>query len=241
MAELKRDKNELMLDGLQAIDPEIDTKIAYSKHVVSYVLSQEGGTASWKKADIQGTGYLVRRKTEPKYRLFVKSELSSGDLLDTPHPLWELDCKPNYIFYKTEDPSKPIKGLWFNDDSERMKFEEMIQGFIDEMRSAAGMDAAPTSQPVEQAKKAAEHDEVKAQLNTMGLSGPTKGPPSVQVTRQSLRTSLHGLVDDDSFMQMLMQQLYVQAGGKAGKPLDRQHVGQTDKPKNWATPAKGDH
>merc|ERR1719386_296657 len=124
-----------MLEELQKQDFDIEHIVAYSKFVVVYLLQQDGPNPGWQKANIEGPVYLVRRQTAPRYQLLVKNQFSTNDLIDSLHPDWELDCQKNYVFYKVEDPSKRIRGLWFHDDAERQKIEQILQKTLEEIRS----------------------------------------------------------------------------------------------------------
>lgn len=55
-----------MLESLQQQDPEIDSIVAYSKFVVAYMLQQDGPNPGWRKANIEGPVYLVRRCGLPR-------------------------------------------------------------------------------------------------------------------------------------------------------------------------------
>lgn len=242
MAEIKRDKNELMIDALQAVDPDITRKVAYSRACMLYELNSGDGNPTWVKTKYEGTCYWVERKTEPKIQIWLKSIKNtdgSEDFKEAPGLDWELDCKTNFVFYKQGDTTVPIRGLWFPDDSDRQKWEDMIDNYVAQLRGAAGISAGEKRVEGVDKPDAEAHSDVKDQLNSMGKTGPNKAPPSVQVTKASLRTSLHGLVDDDKFMQMLMQKLYEQAYGTTPKPPDQKDKGAQDKPRGWATPAKG--
>merc|ERR1719162_2794882 len=118
MANLELARYKGMLESLQQQDGDIDHIVVYSKFVVAYLLQQDGPNPGWRKANIEGPVYLVRRRQLPRYQLLVKNQFSTNDLLDPVHPDWELDCQKNYVFYKVQDGSKSIRGLWFHEDSE---------------------------------------------------------------------------------------------------------------------------
>eukprot|EP00418_Pyrodinium_bahamense_P029415 CAMPEP_0179133038 /NCGR_PEP_ID=MMETSP0796-20121207/63252_1 /TAXON_ID=73915 /ORGANISM="Pyrodinium bahamense, Strain pbaha01" /LENGTH=195 /DNA_ID=CAMNT_0020831993 /DNA_START=60 /DNA_END=647 /DNA_ORIENTATION=- len=176
-----------MLESLQQQDPEITHIIVYSKFVVAYSLQQDGPNPGWRLANIEGAVYLVHRRNTPRYQLLVKNQLHTHDLLDNLHPDWELDCQKNYVFYKVEDPSKRIRGLWFHDDAERKKIETTLEKTLEEIRTAPNeLQTEPMPAPPE--PKAAPQD-------------------SVTVSIASLRSALHSLADDDDFCKMIMQKL----------------------------------
>ena len=60
----------------------------------------------WKKIDIGGPVYIVRRRTKPKFQLIVEDRASIGGLADGIHVDWKLECHKNYIFHRTENASE---------------------------------------------------------------------------------------------------------------------------------------
>jgi len=117
------ENKQALLEQLRSQDPDIDHIVTYSKFVVAYLLQQDGPNPGWRKANVEGPVYLLRRRTAkgPQYQVLVKNQFSTNDMIDTLHPNWELDCQKNYVFYKVEDQTKRIRGLWFHDDAERMR------------------------------------------------------------------------------------------------------------------------
>merc|ERR1719446_1151553 len=88
------------IDQLQAQDPHVEQIVVYSKFVVAYLLQQDGQSPGWRKANIEGPVYVVKRRSRPWYTLIVKNQFSTTDLQDHLHADWELDCQKNYVFYK---------------------------------------------------------------------------------------------------------------------------------------------
>merc|ERR1711974_210308 len=103
---------------------------------VVYYSQQDEPSAGWRKASIEGPLCLVRRRTLPKYQMLVKNQFSNNDLLDNMHPDWELDCQANYVFYKVEDATKQIRGLWFHEDQERTQIQSVLEKYLEELRVA---------------------------------------------------------------------------------------------------------
>jgi hypothetical protein len=187
-----------LLETLQQHDYDIEAVIVHSKFVVAYVLQQDGPNPGWRKANIEGPVYLVRRRTSPKYQLFVKNEFSTNDRLDDLHPDWELDCQKNYVFYRIEDTSKPIRGLWFHDDAERQKLEAALEKTLDELRK----------------EKFEAANEERFRPEKGPSPGPVPGPsPQAQnqdratVSREGLRSAFHALAEDPGFLDTVMQKL----------------------------------
>mmetsp|Transcript_16833 Transcript_16833/g.39483 ORF Transcript_16833/g.39483 Transcript_16833/m.39483 type:complete len:231 (-) Transcript_16833:123-815(-) len=211
-----------MLESLQQQDPDINQIVVYSKFVVAYLLQQDGANPGWRKANIEGPVYLVRRTTSPRYQFLVKNQLHTIDLLDNLHPEWELDCQKNYVFYKVEDPSKRIRGLWFHDDAERQKIEATLEKALEEIRTApTEPQQEPLPAPVEAKACVVNQPEVAAPVHTAADNaqlyqlGGLQAPPevnqpqheSVTLTMSSLRTALHALANDDMFLKAVMQKI----------------------------------
>jgi hypothetical protein len=201
-----------MLELLQGQDEEIDHIVAYSKFVVAYLLQQDGPNPGWRKANIEGPVYLVRRRSAPRYQLLVKNQFSTNDLLDTLHPEWELDCQKNYVFYKVEDASKRIRGLWFHDDAERLKLEQALEKTLEEVRNKPAVEPQPEPSRAEMPSRAERlampppgiaND--LGQSDSIGMGTDASG--SVMVTKEALRSALHGLADDSNFLNMVMKKL----------------------------------
>lgn len=184
-----------MLDSLQSQDASIESILAYSKFVVAYFLQQDGQNPGWRKANIEGPVYLVRRNTSPEFRLLVKNQFSSQDLLDNVHPDWELDCQSHYVFYKVENPEHRIRGLWFHDDAERTRIEQHLGRALATLRNRRSADAAPQAAPP-------------------AAAAPPAG--AVAVNLASLRVALHALAEDDAFVRAVCENVQrVQAGHSA--------------------------
>jgi len=186
------------LEGLQLRDPHIQRIALYSKEVVGYFLKQDGPTPGWVKANIEGPLFVVSRRTAPRWQLIVKNQVSAECMVDSLHPDWELDCQKNYVFYKIEDASQKIRGLWFHDDAERQRVEQQLTQILNEMRKAA--------EPGPLAPSYNEPDDSAVDMAAMAANAVNQ-QGSVTVTKESLRMALHGLADDQTFLNAVMKKL----------------------------------
>jgi len=219
-------KHNDMLVAMQESDPQVQSIVAYSKFVVVYLLQQDGANPGWRKANIEGPVYVARRRVAPYFQLVSKNQNSdfkkgsTQSLSDYFHPSWELDCQKNYIFYKVEDTSKRIRGLWFPDDGERQIFEAELQKFLQEIRSQPEPGPAPQEsqleafqeQPQRPAQPKANAQAAARGSQTEGSECQTEGkwPGSLRqmkVTTPGLSATLHSLADDDYFLNAVMQSL----------------------------------
>lgn len=193
------------LDQFKVDDPSIEGIVYSAKFAVAYFLQQEGQSPGWRKANIEGPVYLLRRSAAPKYKLIVKNQFSNNDLVDCVHPEWELDCQKNYVFYKVENNSEKIRGLWFHDDAERQKCESQLEGVLADIRKS------PAPQAEALAAEAPQTDSLYAAQFGLGkLGAPPSAPPppgSVTISPEALATSFHQLADDERFVSMIMNEL----------------------------------
>lgn len=218
-AHLDQNRFKAVLEELRRSDPEAESIVVYSEFVVAYHLQQDGANSGWRKANVNGPVYIIRRRSEPRYQLLVKNIDNSGqqygadshDVSDFLHPDWELDCQKNYVFYKVEDPAKRIRGLWFHDDQEREKVEDKLNKLLDEIRNpprALVPTPAPVPAPAPQIPMdtyAMEHRAMR-QVPQVAPVAPVQ-QDGVVLNMSSLRAAWHALADDDHFMRLIMQKL----------------------------------
>mmetsp|Transcript_49979 Transcript_49979/g.79081 ORF Transcript_49979/g.79081 Transcript_49979/m.79081 type:complete len:203 (-) Transcript_49979:69-677(-) len=183
-----------LLEALQGRDPQITSIIAYSKFVVAYLLQQDGPSPGWRKANIEGPVYLVAKRDESR-QLLVQNQFSTNDLAETLHPEWELDCQKNYIFFKVEDPSKRIRGLWFHDDQERQKMESILEQTLTDIRNPR------------KPKAEAQVPDYMLGKGSANVAPEVGSAGSVVVTKESLRNTFHALADDPKFLDAVMKKL----------------------------------
>ncbi|CAJ1357043.1 unnamed protein product [Effrenium voratum] len=205
--EMEQQRMRGMLEPLQQQDPEVSQIVAYSKFVVAYFLQQDGPSPGWRKANIEGPVYLVRRRSAPLYQIIVKNQFSTSDLIDNLHPDWELDCQKNYIFYKIEDPNKQIRGLWFHNDTERVKIETVLEQTMEELRNKP-MDAPKPAALTQQLRSG----DVPAANGEAQLPQRVSDSESIVISRESVRAALHALADDDSYVESVWQKLKAKSG-----------------------------
>merc|ERR1719387_1473296 len=207
-----------MLEQLQQQDASIENIVVHSKFVVAYLLQQDGPNPGWRKANIEGPVYLVRRRQKPRYQLIVKNQFNNNDILDSLHPDWELDCQKSYVFYKVEDTSKRIRGLWFHDDNERQRIEKTLEMVLEEIRTQPSTEPQMEPQPIKrQPMQQGLQGEVAPPGMGMGLALEPPAPAEqTTITMASLRTALHALADDQKFLMFVMQKLKDAQSGAGG-------------------------
>ena len=174
---------------------------------------KDGANSGWRKANVNGPVYIIRRRVAPRYQLLVKNKDTAGlqhgasDFSDFLHPDWGLDCQKNYVFYKVEDPAKRIRGLWFQDDREREKVEEQLNGILEELRSQPLAPVASAPAPGMAFAPAAAMDNHYAMAQHRSAPQGAPAQDSVVLNISSLRAAWHAMADDEDFMHSIMQKL----------------------------------
>mmetsp|Transcript_109548 Transcript_109548/g.234122 ORF Transcript_109548/g.234122 Transcript_109548/m.234122 type:complete len:237 (-) Transcript_109548:127-837(-) len=222
-ANMKQASIRGVFKALQQQDPLIDNIVVYSEFVVAYLMEESGPNPGWRKANIEGPMVLVRRRSAPRFQLIVKNQLNSRDLQDNMDQAWELDCQKNYVFYKSEDASKRIRGLWFKDDAERLKVQTSLERSLDELRREPEQQMAVLPRPGQEPPVPSQAADGIAVPPPDGSEAHAHVAPLDQkeiviVTADSLRASLLSLAEDDSFVAALMQKL------KQAQPEVQEHL-----------------
>jgi len=187
--------SEVSLAKLQESDSLIEEVVIYSKYAVAYLLQQEQPNPGWRKANIEGPIFLLRRKTSPKYQVLLKNQNGPNDLLDDLHPDWEVDCQPQYIFYKVLDPAQKIRGLWFHNDAERVKIEKALDKAMTHLKSDASGPAATTQGNVD--------DSIRQEIADL-TAGIIDSGDTIWVTKESLKQSLLELGKNEAFLDLVL-------------------------------------
>lgn len=122
-----RQKSTKMLVDLQEADPDVARIVTYTALVV--VFMKDDATGKWTEAGIEGGMYIVHRETAPFYKLLVKNrkEGGAGNIEDDLDEDWEVDASPLHLCYATGDPTKNVRCLWFQMDSERKKCQVQFE------------------------------------------------------------------------------------------------------------------
>jgi len=210
-----RQKSRKMIDDLQGIDSEIERVIVMAKKVI--VFFKDDVTGEWREPGIEGPMYLVGRYTAPFYQLLIHNELGmppgeyKEGLVDSMDSEWEFDSKERHIMYKTSDPSKNVRMMWFPEDAVRMKCQASFEIMLDkEKRGVAGpMFTAKIEKKSKEEMEAMTSDSLFKQFGVVAQADidPNK-QVKMDITKKDLSEAFIMLADDDAFIDLLMQKFY---------------------------------
>lgn len=98
----------------------------------SFVTVYEFHSDKWKKLDVEGCMFLVRRSSHPTFQLVVLNKMSPEDHVTE---LGEIEVNDTYLMMSTPTG---IQGFWFYDSQERQLVTLQIQKALNELAGGDG-------------------------------------------------------------------------------------------------------
>ncbi|EUD70391.1 hypothetical protein YYG_04360 [Plasmodium vinckei petteri] len=124
-------REKICFKMLKSIDIYITEIIMKSCFVTVYKMNEN--ELKWKRADIEGFLYIVKRSLKPFYRLIITNKKNENHLLEDINSNMNLSTDQNYIFYKIlneENKSKSIYSLWFYSTEEKEKIYSVLKNIV---------------------------------------------------------------------------------------------------------------
>lgn len=123
----KSESEKLTLASLQRIDNTIEQVIETANHVSLYEFNLDT-KKDWKKRDVEGSLFVVKRSCQPRFQVIILNRLSPKnhveDILATSFEM-ETSGQTSYIYYAKEHQGK-LLGLWFYDQKECEKIYKLL-------------------------------------------------------------------------------------------------------------------
>jgi hypothetical protein len=99
----------------------------------SFVTVYEFHGGKWKKLDVEGCMFLVRRSSSPVFQLMVLNKMCPDDHVTE---LGEIEVNDTYLMMSTPTG---IQGYWFYDSQERQLVTLQIQKALNELAGVDGL------------------------------------------------------------------------------------------------------
>ena len=123
----KSESEKLTLASLQRIDNTIEQVIETANHVSLYEFNLDT-KKDWKKREVEGSLFVVKRSSQPRFHVIILNRLSPKnhveDILATSFEM-ETSGPTSYIYYAKEHQGK-LLGLWFYDQKECEKIYKLL-------------------------------------------------------------------------------------------------------------------
>uniref|UniRef100_A0AAV1U0L1 mRNA-decapping enzyme C-terminal domain-containing protein n=1 Tax=Peronospora matthiolae TaxID=2874970 RepID=A0AAV1U0L1_9STRA len=148
MAQVDRaQSNAMNLQVLKRQDADVLEIVDTASHVVIYEFDQ--GAQSWKRKDVEGCLFVVKRASSPRFQVFVNNRLSTTNMKLELDGRLEVDNVDSFLILRSPDSTYPsgfaIYGIWFFPEEDRAKILLLFQRLIHSLKapqSAAIMDTA---------------------------------------------------------------------------------------------------
>eukprot|EP00644_Phytophthora_capsici_P010142 jgi/Phyca11/9760/fgenesh1_pm.PHYCAscaffold_41_\ len=174
--------NAMNLQVLKRQDPNVVEIVDTASHVVMYEFDQDA--QSWKRKDVEGCLFVVKRSTSPRFQIFVNNRLSTTNMTLPLEERLEVDNVDSFLILRSPDTAHPtgyaIYGIWF--------FPE--EDLAEAPQNAVIADATPTKQDTTKEQVPAQTQKPKQQTShpVTQQQGQQERPPSQSRNRGRSRS-----------------------------------------------------
>ncbi|KAJ0969685.1 hypothetical protein J5N97_022562 [Dioscorea zingiberensis] len=168
----------LNLTVLQRIDPFVEEILMTAAHVTFYEFNIE--LNQWSRKDVEGSLFVVKRNTQPRFQFIVMNDNLVEDLLGD----FEYDVQVPYLLYR--NASQEVNGIWFYNAHDCEAVGNLFSRILNAYSKVP-------PKPKVSSTKSSEFEELEAVPSLSVMEGPLEPPTSSTVTSVSD-------VADDSFV-----------------------------------------
>ncbi|XP_022882807.1 mRNA-decapping enzyme-like protein isoform X2 [Olea europaea var. sylvestris] len=118
----KRVTKKLNLTVLQRMDPFISEILMTVSFVTFY--SFDVDATQWSRKDVEGTLFVVKRNTQPRFQFVVMNMRREENLVENLLHNFEFEVQLPYLFYR--NAAQEVNGIWFYDSRECEEVANLI-------------------------------------------------------------------------------------------------------------------
>lgn len=118
------------ISAISRFDQQVKDIILSASQVALYVF--DGKKSKWTKRKIEGACFFYKRKTNPKYGLFILNRLDTNNFMELLNSTMEIQLQEPYILFR--NTFKTIYGIWFYEKSECNAMADIFQRILDELK-----------------------------------------------------------------------------------------------------------
>ncbi|CEG38694.1 Decapping enzyme complex component DCP1 [Plasmopara halstedii] len=130
--------NAMNLQVLKRQDNDVAEIIDTASHVVIYEFDQDA--QSWKRKDVEGCLFVVKRTSTPRFQVFVNNRLSTTNMTLSLNEHLQVDNVDSFLILRSPDVAYStgyaIFGVWFFPEEDRSKILQLLQRLIQSLRSS---------------------------------------------------------------------------------------------------------
>eukprot|EP00179_Madagascaria_erythrocladioides_P026849 CAMPEP_0198350990 /NCGR_PEP_ID=MMETSP1450-20131203/101154_1 /TAXON_ID=753684 ORGANISM="Madagascaria erythrocladiodes, Strain CCMP3234" /NCGR_SAMPLE_ID=MMETSP1450 /ASSEMBLY_ACC=CAM_ASM_001115 /LENGTH=144 /DNA_ID=CAMNT_0044056865 /DNA_START=56 /DNA_END=487 /DNA_ORIENTATION=+ len=121
------------LNVLRRIDGDIVSVLVSARHVVVYAYDEARG--SWQKGDVEGSLFVVARRTVPHHCIVVLNRRGQHNLVENVSDAnFRVHLQMPYLMYR--NAQRRVTGLWFFSDDERDVVHAQLQAISQQLSAA---------------------------------------------------------------------------------------------------------
>ncbi|XP_050369066.1 mRNA-decapping enzyme-like protein [Argentina anserina] len=132
---------ELSLTVLQRIDPCVDEILMTCTHVTLYKL--DSNTSQWSRKDVEGSLFVVKRTSQPRFQFIVMNRLSTENLVEDLLGDFECQVQLPYLLYR--NAAREVNGIWFYNAAECEGVANLFTGILGAYSKVPQKSTLPTT------------------------------------------------------------------------------------------------
>mmetsp|Transcript_7992 Transcript_7992/g.21295 ORF Transcript_7992/g.21295 Transcript_7992/m.21295 type:complete len:177 (+) Transcript_7992:35-565(+) len=113
---------DINLNVLRRVDSDIEQVLGTAAHVCLYAMTMDNPV--WERKNIEGSLFLLKRRTSPRFQLAVLNKLSTENYTETIHGAFDVEISSPYLMYTLGDGM--VHGIWFYDEQELDKIASLL-------------------------------------------------------------------------------------------------------------------
>ncbi|TMW63658.1 hypothetical protein Poli38472_002599 [Pythium oligandrum] len=176
--------NAMNLQVLKRQDDAVMEIVDMASHVVVYEFDQSN--QSWKRKEVEGCLFVVKRYSSPRFQIFVNNRLSTTNMTIPVNDSLEIDSVDTFLILRSPDASAQggyaIYGLWFFPEEDRDKIHKLLQRIIQMAKLEPEAPAAIPPKPTKPAKQQGQPKQPKQKQQQQAQPQPQaqQQPPQAQ-------------------------------------------------------------
>lgn len=118
------------ISAIYRFDQQVKDIIISASHVALYVFDAK--KTKWIKRKVEGACFFYKRKTSPKYGIFILNRLDTTNFIELLNSTMEITLQEPFILYR--NIFKTIFGIWFYDKTECVAMSNVFQRILQELK-----------------------------------------------------------------------------------------------------------
>ncbi|CAI5734262.1 unnamed protein product [Peronospora destructor] len=129
--------NAMNLQVLKRQDADVIEIVDTASHVVMYEFDQDA--KSWKRKDVEGCLFVVKRSSSPRLQICVNNRLSTANMTLALDGRLRVDNVDSFLILRSPDLTYSsgfaIYGVWFFPEEDRAKILQLLQSLIQTLKA----------------------------------------------------------------------------------------------------------